>query len=36
MDTWGVYLILGSPQARSPTLASEAHTVSETQEKEGV
>lgn len=36
MDTRGVYLILGSPQARSPTLASEAHTVSETQEKEGV
>ena len=24
MDTRGVYLILGSPQARSPTLASEA------------
>ena len=36
MDTRGVYLILGSPQTRSPTLASEAHTVSETQEKEGV
>ena len=35
MDTRGVYLILGSPQARSPSLASEAHTHCKRDAREG-